>query len=135
MNSVLYDVQTKDIILLTDFDYDKPPAGIKGLHNPNPSKSVLFIDIKYLSWIEDFVNSTNLRLNFAVDNILFKRSLYICNSKDFTLKLMGCFISSYSIEDDTIRVVIESDYHIVDDKVDNQFKQLYREKVLSDLGI
>jgi hypothetical protein len=130
MNNVLYDTKTNEVVILKDFSYKESGMGFGKLHNPNPSESFLIIDIKYITWLENFIDQ-NGRFNACN----YKSDLYICNLKDFTIKLIGCFISSYSIEDDIIRFVIESDYHIVDNKVDNQFKQLYRENVLFKLGI
>lgn len=91
----------------------------------------LSIDLKYLDYIKEY--STIIKEGRMLYSSEYKRDLYLSDFKS-TYQLIGCFISSYSIDDD-IRVVIHVDYHSISNEVLPNFRKLYRDKVLSNLGI
>lgn len=122
---VLLDTKINEIILIKNWS-------LSTQHNHTFNTNIeLSIDLKYLDYIKEY--STIIKKGRMLYSSEYKRDLYLSDFKS-TYQLIGCFISSYSIDDD-IRVVIHVDYHSISNEVLPNFRKLYRDKVLSNLGI
>lgn len=124
---VLLDTKINEIIIIKD-------CSLSTQQNNNQTFNTnieLSIDLKYLDYIKEY--SAIIKEGRMLYSSEYKRDLYLSDFKS-TYQLIGCFISSYSIDDD-IRVVIHVDYHSISNEVLPNFRKLYRDKVLSNLGI
>lgn len=123
---VLLDTKINEIIIIKNWSLSTQQN-----NNNFNTNIVLSIDLKYLDYIKEY--STIIKEGRMLYSSEYKRDLYLSDFKS-TYQLIGCFISSYSIDDD-IRVVIHVDYHSISHEVLPNFRKLYRDKILSNLGI
>jgi len=123
---VLLDTKINEIIIIKDWSLSTQQNN----HTFNTNIE-LSIDLKYLDYIKEY--STTIKEGRMLYSSEYKRDLYLSDFKS-TYQLIGCFISCYSIDED-IKAVIHVDYHSISNEVLPNFRKLYRDKVLSNLGI
>ena len=133
---ILYDIDSDEIIKVLRFDFDITYRFTTVNHNgmTNISFDVGEESYEYIrDWYLESLQGGKLR--FASE---YKRDLYITDLKDKQIKLINCFIKSVDVDDKDTFLTVEiycDNYIIGDSTTFPELKSLYRNAVLSVLGI
>jgi len=138
---VLYDVNLDEILHLRKFTFEESTPGHTSYYTSygrgpavyNSSIEVNGFNSTYIKdWYLQTLQQTNGRLHYASE---YKRDLFVTNLKNRTIKLVGCFIKSVAyMEDDSLTVELSCDTQIIGDTFP-ELKMMYRNKILTSLGI
>ena len=139
---ILYDIDSDEIIQILRFDYDiespqMPNRFTISRHEmTNISFDVSFdVGESVCEYIKDWYLESlpGGKLRNASE---YKRDLYITDLKNKQIKLINCFIKSVVDKDTFLTIEIYCDNYIVGDStIFPELKSLYRNAVLSVLGI
>ena len=125
---VLYDVNVDEILHLRKFNFEESTPGHAVY---NISIDVNECNSTYIKdWYLQTLQQTNGKLHSE-----YKRDLFVTDLKNRTIKLVGCFIKSVSyMEDDSLTVELSCNTQIIGDTFP-ELKMMYRNKILTSLGI
>lgn len=129
---VLYDVNVDEILHLRNFRYIQGDPTIYDISiEVNECNSTYIKD-----WYLQTLQQINGRLHYASE---YKRDLFVTDLKNKTIKLVGCYIKSVAyMEDDSLTVELSCDtflFHILIGDTFPELKMMYRNKILTSLGI
>ena len=138
---VLYDVNVDEILHLRNFRFEEHDQGHTSYYTSygrGPTIYDISIEVNecnstYIKdWYLQTLQQTNGKLHYASE---YKRDLFVTDLKNRTIKLVGCYIKSVSyMEDDSLTVELSCDTHIIGDTFP-ELKMMYRNKILTTLGI
>lgn len=137
---ILYDIDSDEIVHLLEFNF-KLDVDLSGGHfnaTRNEMRNISF-DVgesasEYIrDWYLETLKQSDGKLRYASE---YKRDLYITDLKDKNVKMLNCFIKSVEYKETFLAVEIYCDHYIHGDNAAfPELKQLYRNAVLSILGI
>jgi hypothetical protein len=135
---ILYDIDSDEIIKVLRFDYniESPHIPNRFTISRNEMTNISFdVGESACDYIRDWYLESlpGGKLRYASE---YKRDLYITDLKDKQIKLINCFIKSVDDKDTFLTVEIYCDNYIIGDSTTfPELKSLYRNAVLSVLGI
>jgi hypothetical protein len=132
---ILYDIDSDEIIKVLNFTYDEDFSNYRNLRRTEMKNISFDVGEESCEYIKDWYLESlpGGKLRFASE---YKRDLYITDLKDKQIKLINCFIKSVDDKDTFLTVGIYCDNYIIGDSTTfPELKSLYRNAILSSLGI
>ena len=137
---VLYDVNVDEILHLRKFNFEEHNQG----HTSYYTNITIEVDEYNSTYVRDWylksLQQTNGKLHYPSE---YKRDIFVTDLKDkktidkqrFVCKLVGCYIKSVVyMEDDSLTIELSCDTYIIGDTFP-ELKMMYRNKILTSLGI
>lgn len=128
---ILYDIDSNEIIRVLNFAYDEDFSNYR-----TEMKNISFdVGEESCEYIKDWYLESlpGGKLRYASE---YKRDLYITDLKDKQIKLINCFIKSVEDKDTFLTIELYCDHYTIGDSTTfPELKSLYRNAVLSVLGI
>jgi hypothetical protein len=128
---ILYDIDSNEIIKVLNFTYDEDFSNYR-----TEMKNISFdVGEESCEYIKDWYLESlpGGKLRYASE---YKRDLYITDLKDKQIKLINCFIKSVEDKDTFLTIELYCDHYTIGDSTTfPELKSLYRNAVLSVLGI